>query len=260
VKLMNVNADRLAGPLASLSLAVVLSWLAVGIGRADVPTPEQECRLRNAAICELNGVQFMVDGACPPPARTIRPPGSEQCGEAGRTDTRSGQPSPARMPAAQAAAAYTVVAPAPTSPGAAASPAPLRDLAWVGRAERWLLPLLLAVGGLLLVGLCVLILRLVRGWRATRKDRSTGEVGSELARPLLQGVVAAFCALPLGYQAAALAFDRVFSRANNHDTALPWLLAAPLAVLVFLLVSGLSFALIAWLLGCLFKGAGKGSR
>jgi hypothetical protein len=50
------------------------------------------------------------------------------------------------------------------------------------------------------------------------------------------------------------------SRANNHDTALPWLLAAPLAVLVFLLVSGLSFALIAWLLGCLFKGAGKGSR
>jgi hypothetical protein len=259
VKLMNVNTDRLAGPLASLSLAVALSWLVVGVGRADVPTPEQECRLRNAAICELNGVQFMVDGACPPSARTIRPPGSERCDEAGRTDTRSGQLSPARMPAAQAAAAPTVVTPAPTSTAAAASPAPLRDLAWVGRAERWLLPLLLAVGGLLLVGLGVLSVRLVRGWRATRKDRSTGEAASELARPLLQGVVAACCALPLGYQAAALAFDRVFSSANNHDTALPWLLAAPLAVLVFLLASGLSFALIALLLGCLFKGAGKGS-
>jgi hypothetical protein len=254
VKLMKVTTDRRTVPLASLSLAVALSWLAVGVGRADVPTPEQECRLRNAAICELNGVQFMVDGACPPPARTIRPPGSEPCDEAGRTDTRIGQPSPARM-----AAAPTGVAPAPTSTAAAASPAPVRDLAWVGRAERWLLPLLLAVGGLLLVGLGVLLVRLVRGWRATRKDRSTGEAASELARPLLQGVVAACCALPLGYQAAALAFDRVFSSANNHDTALPWLLAAPLAVLVFLLASGLSFALIALLLGCLFKGAGKGS-
>lgn len=257
MKPMKVHADCPAVPLASFSLAVVLSWLAVGVCRADVPTPEQECRLRNAAICELNGVQFMVDGACPPPARTFRPPGSERCDEAGRTETRSRQPSPARMPAAQAAAAPTVVAAAPTPTGSAASPAPVRDLAWVGRAERWLLPLLLALGGLLLAALCLL---LVRAWRAARKHGPTGEAAPELARPLLQGVVAAVCALPLGYQAAALTFERVFSSANNHDTALPWLLAAPLAVLVFLLVTALSLALLALLLGCLFKGAGKRSQ
>lgn len=249
---MNVNRDLFALRLASLLLAVASSWLAVGVCRADVPTPEQECRLRNAAICELNGVQFMVDGPCPPPARTIRPPGKESCEKAAPATDRVGQVAAARMAAAQVP---VLEGSAPTST-AAAAPAPVRDLAWVGQVERWLLPLLVVVGALLLGGLCLL---LVCWRRAARKDRPSGEAAADLARPLLQLLVAAVCAVPLGYQAAAVAFQRVFSSADNHDSALPWLLAAPLAVVVFLLVTGLSFALIGLLLTWLFKGPGKGS-
>ncbi|MCP5229747.1 hypothetical protein [Accumulibacter sp.] len=250
---MNVRQERFAVTVASRLLAASSFWLAFGTCRADVPTPAQECRLRNAAICELKGVQFMVDGPCPPPARTIRPPRDEPCDEAAPTGTtRGGQPAGAGMAAAQLA----------VMPGAASAangtPPPVRDLAWVGRAERWLLPLLLAAGGLLFGGVCLLLFVVWRR-RAARRERHTGEAAVDLARPLLQLVVAGACAVPLGYQAAGAAFDRVFASADNHDTALPWLLAAPLAVAVFMLVTGLSFALIALLLVRLFEGPGKGS-
>ena len=245
---MNVNPDRRALRVASLLLAVASSWLALGVCRADVPTPAQECRLRNAAICEVNGVQFMVDGPCPPGTRTIRPPGDEPCEEVAPITPRIVQLPTATMAAAQMPALQGAALPSTVQ----AAPAPVRDLAWVGQAERWFLPLLLVVGGLLLAGLCLLLLR----WRrAARKDRPA----ADLARPLLQLLVAAVCAVPLGYQAAAATFQNVFSRADNHDSALPWLLAAPVAVLVFLLVTGLSFALIGLLLAWLFKGPGKGS-
>lgn len=249
---MNVNPDPFAPRVASLLFALASSWLALGVCRADVPTPAQECRLRNAAICELNGVQFMVDGPCPPAARTIRPPGDEPCEDVApitsriaqlRTATVAAAPMPAPRGAAPPSAAATV-------------PAPVRDLAWVGEAERWFTPLLLVGGGLLLSGLCLL---LFARRTAARKDRLSAEAADGFARPLLQLLVAAACAVPLGYQAAALAFEWVFSRADNHDTALPALLAAPVAVLVFLLVTGLSFALIGLLLAWLFKGQGKGS-
>jgi len=145
----------------------------------------------------------------------------------------------------------------PATAGAVPTAPVRRDLAWVGQAERWLLPLLLLGGGLLLAGLCLF---LVFRRRAVRKDRPPPEVADGVTRPLLQLLVAAACAVPLGYQAAALAFQWVFSRADNHDTALPVLLAAPVAAVVFLLVTGLSFALSVLLLAWLFKGQGKVPR
>ena len=115
-------------------------WLALvfGICRADVPTPEQECRMRNAAICEFpaSGVQSHVEGQCPAGTRTIRPPGRASCDVA------------ARM-AAQAAP----VAPRPATPVRAATPH--TDLAWIGHIERWLLPALAYAG--IGVGLVVVL-------------------------------------------------------------------------------------------------------
>ncbi|HCZ13214.1 MAG TPA: hypothetical protein DHV85_01180 [Candidatus Accumulibacter sp.] len=81
---------------------------------------------------------------------------------------------------------------------------------------------------------------------------------SDLGRWLLQLVVAAACTAPLGYLAAQVAFQRLFASADNHDTALPWLLAAPLAVVVFMLVSGFAFAVVALLLGLLLKEGASG--
>ena len=64
--------------------------------------------------------------------------------------------------------------------------------------------------------------------------------------------------MSLGYLAAQVAFQRLFASADNHDTALPWLLAAPLAVVVFMLVSGFAFAVVALLLGLLLKEGASG--
>ncbi|WP_300335348.1 hypothetical protein [Accumulibacter sp.] len=232
MKVGTIVPERLAVRLVRWLLS---SFLAFGVCRADVPNPAQECRLRNAAICEVNGVRHVVDGPCPAAARTIRPPGDERCEGAEQGRSRGGS-----LPAARTAVAQA------TESGSASTPT--RDLAWVGRVERWLLPLLLAVGGLLLCGLALLLVR----WR--RASGHAGKAPSNLGRWLLQLVVAAACAVPLGYLAAQLAFQRVFSSADNHDTALPWLLAAPLAVVVFTLVTGLAFAVVALLLGLLLKG------
>ena len=52
-------------------IAACVLLLTLGISRADVPTAEQDCRNRNAALCETAGVQFVVDGPCAATARTI---------------------------------------------------------------------------------------------------------------------------------------------------------------------------------------------
>ena len=41
--------------------------------RADIPTAEQECRIRNSAVCQSNGVQFLAEGDCPTTAQTVLP-------------------------------------------------------------------------------------------------------------------------------------------------------------------------------------------
>jgi len=77
--------------------------------------------------------------------------------------------------------------------------------------------------------------------------------GSGVRRLLLQLLAAAVIAVPLGYQVAGVAFQRIFSSFNNHDTAAPWLLAAPAGAVVFILVTGVGFALLALLLDKLLR-------
>jgi hypothetical protein len=67
---------------------VVLIAPALGVCHADVPTPEQECRYRNAAECEQNGVKYVVEGDCPSAARTLRPRGTERCEDLARPGQR----------------------------------------------------------------------------------------------------------------------------------------------------------------------------
>lgn len=219
---------------AALGLAgsVSVAWLVIAASacRADVPTVAEECRLRNAALCDLHGLQYIVDGPCPPEARTIRRPGQQRCDEAGQ------------------AGGTTVQAQPPVSIEVPPLPPPRRDLAWVGRIERWLLPGVLVIGGGVLAAL---LLRILRGRRA-RPD--VERAGPRVGWTVVQLLVAASLAVPLAYQVAGLAFQRVFASFDNHDTAAPWLLAVPVGLLVFVLVVGMAFALLALAIGYLFKG------
>jgi len=214
-------------------LFVLSGWLVAGVCAADVPTAGQECRLRNAATCELRGVPYVVDGPCPPGARTLRSPGHERCAEAADEGARAGE-SPAL--------AKRVEAP-PARPG------PAGDLARVGQIERWLLPAILVFGALLMAGLVAVI-----ALRRRQADRDEAAVEPGVGRTILQLLVAAALAVPLGYQAAGFAFRRIFAGFDNHDTAAPWLLAAPAGAVVFILVTGVGFALLALLLDKLLRG------
>lgn len=213
-------------------LSVLSVWLVAGVCAADVPTAAQECRLRNAATCELRGVPYVVDEPCPPGARTLRAPGNERCAEAADEGARARE-----IPA--------LAQPVEALP---ARPGPAGDLARIGQIERWLLPAILVFGALLIAAL-VAVIALRR--RQAARDEVAVEPG--VGRTVLQLLVAAALAVPLGYQAAGVAFRRIFAGFNNHDTAAPWLLAAPVGAAVFILVTGVGFALVALLLDQLLR-------
>jgi hypothetical protein len=210
-------------------IAACVLLLTLTVGRADVPTAEQDCRNRNAALCETAGVEFVVDGPCPATAKTIRPPGLENCGTL---------------------AAQITTEPAPSAAGnlAAKSPStPRDDLARWGRVERWLLPALMLVGAALVIG--------VAAWAFRRHYRSsnTGDSAPSTGRSIVQLVVAATIAVLLAWQAAGATFNRIFASYDNHDTAAPLLIAAPVALAVFVVVVPAVFAASTWLLRLLGK-------
>jgi len=215
-------------------IVVSVLLLTLTVSRADVPTAEQDCRNRNAALCETAGVEFVVDGPCPATARTIRPPGLENCDAVAAQVTREPALSPSEIPATR-----------PPS-------TPRDDLARWGRVERWLLPALMLVGAVFVIG--------VAAWAFHRRHRNrhTGESVDNAGRSIIQLVAAAAIAVPVAWQAAGAAFNRIFSSYDNHDTAAPLLIAAPVAFAVFVLLLPAIFATSAWLLRLLGKALRTG--
>ena len=61
-----------------LLLAVSGVWICSS-GQADTPTPEELCRQRNAASCEINGLKFFIEDGCPKGAKVLRAKGNERC-------------------------------------------------------------------------------------------------------------------------------------------------------------------------------------
>ncbi|MBK8385836.1 MAG: hypothetical protein IPL11_09290 [Candidatus Accumulibacter sp.] len=207
-------------------------WLVAGVCAADVPTAAQECRLRNAATCELRGVPYVVDGPCPP-GHEPSGSGNERCAEAADEGARARE-----IPA--------LAQPVEASPARFESAG---DLVRIGQIERWLLLAILVFGALLIAALVAVI-----ALRRRQADRDEAAVEPGVGRTILQLLVAAALAVPLGYQAAGFAFRRIFAGFDNHDTAAPWLLAAPAGAVVFILVTGVGFALLALLLDKLLRG------
>ncbi len=133
----------------------------------------------------------------------------------------------------------------PALTGQARQPLQRDDLARLGDVERWLIPVVIYAA----IGLALLL-----AW-ALRSRRRAASGGA-----LVQGVatlIAAGCAAFAGSKAAGYAFSRAFNAYGNHDSAAPALLASPIWLGTFLVVSLTVFALL-MLCGAQLRRAGKG--
>ena len=61
----------------------------------------------------------------------------------------------------------------------------------------------------------------------------------------------------IGYMVVSFVFGRTFISFDNHDSAAPWLLAAPLAFAAFVVAASVAFVVITRLLGRVFGAARK---
>jgi len=110
------------------------------------------------------------------------------------------------------------------------------DRIMVGRTERWLLPAVALIGGVLAFGVAALALRrLYRNLPASDSARSAG-------RSVIPLGTAATIAVLVAWQTAGAAFNRIFGSFDKHDAAAPLLIAAPVGFTVLLLVLPAVFA------------------
>lgn len=65
--------------ISSSIFIVVYCMLCSTPGLADTPTAEEQCRKRNSASCEINGLRFFIEDDCPRGAKILRPKGKERC-------------------------------------------------------------------------------------------------------------------------------------------------------------------------------------
>jgi hypothetical protein len=117
-----------------------------------------------------------------------------------------------------------------------------------------LLPALVALGAVLALVLVAVAIR------SLRKNRTSGDALRGTARSTLNVLIAAAVASLLAYAAATEAFGRIFGSYDNHDTAAPILIAAPIAFGVLVVVWSVTFAATVWLLRRLSRSAGAPSR
>jgi len=95
----------------------------------------------------------------------------------------------------------------------------------------------------------------IAAWALRRlyRNRNAADSTRNAGRSVLQLIVAATIAVLAAWQAAGATFNRIFDSYDNHDTAAPLLIAAPVAFAVFLLVLPAVFATSAWILRRLGK-------
>lgn len=201
----------------------VFLLLALRVCHADVPDAREACEYRNTALCEANGITFAQNAPCPAGAKTLRPAGHEDCSKALQAPPKVSRTEPAPPPAK---AAHT-------------------DLAYVGQIERWLIPLVVIGGGLLLGALALYLL--------LRKRRDNPQTATGSGHPIIVFFTAGGIGLVAAYHAAGAAFTHVDAGFSNHDSAGPALIAGGAALLVFALVFQLAFALSALALHALLR-------
>lgn len=191
---------------ATLAAAFVL---VPAVALCDVPTPQQDCEIRNAARCEINGVEFVESGGCPPRARTLRPAGTENCAEAGR-DVRPMNP---RERA--------------TAPGI---PTEARTAGTVNGATTPRSSGLAMTAGWLAVCLAIVVVF----WRRGRRAANDG--GGAEPRRLVRRIAATLVGLAATCAASLWVFFAVLRHYANGDTAGPAIVGAIAALVAFVVL------------------------
>lgn len=201
-------------------------FLAPSPGHADIPTPEQECRLRNSAICEINGVQHYVEGGCPQGAIVIRPHGNERCDELVQVNKTTGQTNQIKGP--------------PRKP-----PASKLDTAHSGKTGHWLITALTIAA--VLGGIFSILKVLRRLWlQLNEQNSAVGRIASVFRAILSLGLSGyAF------YYTFGLVYMRVFDSFSNHETFGPAFFAAPPAFFASILAAAVVFQLAYWAIGAI---------
>jgi hypothetical protein len=177
---------------------------------ADVPTAAQECATRNEAVCEVNSVTFRVAGDCPPESRTIQSQGHENCN-----------------------AVHLQVAPAPVVQSRQAAPVPVSEPVSIDMAVPYhiLIPVLSLLALAVVVSALKVFHRLMGSW-------------AELCRVLVLAAFSGLSGAVVGWRAGIYVYHAVYAHFDNHDTAGPWLIAAPVGTVVGLAVAGITAALV----------------
>ena len=205
----------LASQQSRHALSVILAaWSLVmsPISLADIPTPQQECEVRNLAVCVFtaSGVKSSQPSPCPPGSLTLKPGGIENCS--------------APAPSANRFAAPTRATATTTFHGT--------DLAWIGGIERWLIPVMVYT----LLG-CVAMLV----WVLVRRRPAAG---SAVRGDTMAVLISAACSVASGWKAASASFGVVFNSYDNHDSAAPLLLGVPVWLGTFVIVTAIVFAIL----------------
>lgn len=169
----------------------------------------------------------MINGQCPEAAKTVRPPGKEDCSALANSRPEI------RLP-------EKVIRPSPPKI------APHTDMARIGDTERWLLPAILLGGAALCLVLFIFLLRRL----FKRPGEATADPG--IGKPLLIILVSGACGAYAAYRAAGLVFNHIIASYHNSDTFGPTLIASAAALLAFVvvlqLVSALAGGILLWLL------------
>lgn len=75
------------------SVMFLLFFLTISsLCRAEDKTPEELCRQRNAASCEVGGLKFFIEDGCPKGAKVLRPKGNERCDQLSVTVEATAKP------------------------------------------------------------------------------------------------------------------------------------------------------------------------
>lgn len=138
---------------------VVFILTSAGLCRADAKTPEELCRQRNAASCEVSGLKFFIEDDCPKGAKVLRPRGTERCAQlAAKVEAAARSPT-----AADSAKPVQVQESAPAFVADAASGGHMKNV-WFVLAAIGLLQGLITQAGLWPFVFVAVIMPLIATW------------------------------------------------------------------------------------------------